>query len=399
VTSDPALVIDCDSHVMEPLDLWENYIEPKYRDRAIRVVEIDGMESLMMDTDKLLMPPGILAGLGGVDTEPRARLFDRSMRYVDSCPKASYDPAARAAMLDDWGVDVGVLFPTIGILWTTEDVGWASASCRAYNNWQADFSSAIPGRTAPIAQLNFLDVDEAITELDRCLALGFRGVFAYPEPYGGRRPGHPDFDPIWARCTEADIPVCLHLVVRLGDANPAGRWYGSRVEDAIDAPEVNAGSLLFNFSLGGTLQLIPAVTSMVSDGVFDRHPELKVICVESGAGWAAYMMDRMDEKYDHFAWTRPLELRPSDYIRRNVYFVAEPEERTIASQLELVGHDRIMWGSDFPHVDSSMHAPEMIRRSIASLDPADQRRVLGTKAAEDFNLAPATVGSGRSAAR
>jgi uncharacterized protein len=391
VLNETGLVIDCDSHVMEPLDLWENYIDPKYRDRAIRLVEIDGVEHLLMDKDKLVLPPGALAGLGGVDTAPRARLFDRSMKYIESCPKASYDPIARAAMLDEWGVDVGVLFPTIGILWTTDDVGWASASCRAYNSWQADFSSAIPGRTAPIAQLNFLDVDEAVAELERCLDLGFRGVFAYPEPYGGRRPGHPDFDPIWARCAEANVPVCLHLVVRLGEANAAGRWYGSRVEDVIEAPEVNAGALLFNFSVGGTLQLIPAITSMVSDGVFDRHAELKVVCVESGAGWAAYMMDRMDEKYDYFSWTRRLEMRPSDYIRRNVYFVAEPEERTIGNQLELVGHDRILWGSDFPHVDSSMSAPEMIRRSIANLDPADQRRVLGDNAARIFNLQPAST--------
>ena len=271
------LVVDCDSHVMEPLDLWERYIDPQYRERAIRVVEVDGLEQLIMDDDTVLMPPGVLAGLGGVDTEPRSRLFDRSMRYIDSCPPSSYDPVARARMLDDWGVDVGVLFPTIGILWTTTDSAWASASCRAYNTWQGDFSSAIPGRTAPIAQLNFLDVDDAVDELDRCLAMGFRGVFAYPEPYGGRRPGHPDFDPIWARCVEADVPICLHLVVRLGDANPAGRWYGSRVEDVIDAPEVNAGVAAVQLHDRRHLQLIPALTSMITDGVFDRHPDLKVV--------------------------------------------------------------------------------------------------------------------------
>lgn len=380
------LVIDCDSHVMEPLDLWETYIEPEYRDRAIRVVNVDGLEHLVMEDGKLLLPPGMLAGLGGADTVPRSRLFDGSMRYADACPKASYDPHARAALLDDWGVDVAVLFPTIGILWTTDDVGWASASCRAYNNWQADFSAAIPGRTAPIAQLNYLDVDEALHELDRCLGLGFRGVFAYPEPTGGRRPGHPDFDPIWARCVEANVPVCVHLVVRLGDENPLGRWYGSKVEDVVHGREINAGGMLFSFAVGGTVQLIPAITSMIADGVFDRHPALKVVCVESGAGWAAYLMDRIDEKYEFFGWQRQLDMRPSDYIRRNVWFVAEPEERTIASQLELVGEDRILWGSDFPHVDSSMDASSMIQRSVSGLSDDAKARVLGRNAAAVFNL-------------
>jgi predicted TIM-barrel fold metal-dependent hydrolase len=154
-------------------------------------------------------------------------------------------------------------------------------------------------------------------------------------------------------------------------------------------PVAGTAAGLFNFTVGGTLQLIPAITSMVSDGVFDRHADLKVVCVESGAGWAAYMMDRMDEKYDYFSWTRRLEMRPSEYIRRNVYFVAEPEERTIGSQLELVGHDRILWGSDFPHIDSSMAAPDMIRRSVANLNPVDQRRILGGNAASVFNFQPA----------
>ncbi len=386
LTSTKTLVVDCDSHVMEPLDLWERYIDPAYRDRAIRVVEVDGLEALLMDRDTMLLPPGALAALGGVSVEPRNRLFDMSMRYADSCPPSSYDPAARAAMLDDWGVDVGVLFPTIGILWTTEDVGLASAYCRAYNNWQADFSAAIPGRTAPIAQLNYLEVNEALKELDRCIDRGFRGVFVYPEPVGGRRPGHPDFDPLWARCREAGIPLCVHLVVRLGSSNPLGRWYGSQVQDVTEAHETNNGAMLFSFSIGGTSQLIPAVTSMVADAMFDRHPDLKVVMVEAGAGWAAYLMDRMDEKYAYFDWRQKLRMKPSDYMRRNVYWVAEPEERTIASQLELVGSDRILWGSDFPHVDSTEQAPHLIHRSIAGISEPQRQAVLGSNARIVFGL-------------
>jgi predicted TIM-barrel fold metal-dependent hydrolase len=383
------IVVDCDSHVMEPLDLWQAYIDPAYRERAIRVEHVDGLEALVMDRDTMLLPPGSLAALGGAATEPRGRLFDGSMRYAEACPAASYDPAARARLLDDWGVDIGVLFPTIGILWTTEDSGLASAYCRAYNNWQADFSSAIPGRTAPIAQLNYLDVDDAVAELDRCLDLGFKGVFVYPEPTGGRRPGHPDLDPIWARCAEAGIPICVHVVVRFGQDNPMARWYTASVEDAMKGQEANAGSLLFGFSIGATIQLLPALTSMVADAVFDRHPTLKCVMVESGAGWAAYAMDRMDEKYAFFDWRQKLELRPSEYMKRNVYWVAEPEERTIGAQLDLVGGDRILWGSDFPHIDSTMEAPRLIRQSVADLAAPARRAVMGGNAASVFGFASA----------
>jgi predicted TIM-barrel fold metal-dependent hydrolase len=98
-------------------------------------------------------------------------------------------------------------------------------------------------------------------------------------------------------------------------------------------------------------------------------------------------MDRLDEKQPFFReLTRPLALRPSDYVRRNVWFVAEPEERTIGAMLELVGEDRILWGSDYPHVDSTLDAPALIRRSLAGLAPARRDAVLGGNAAALFGL-------------
>ena len=131
-------VIDCDSHIMEPADLWQRYLEPKYRDRAIRIEEEDGIEKLVIGERVVL--EGVLAALGGAHLD-RVELFtDGRLRYADGCEPASYDPHARARMLDDWGVDRGVLFPTIGILpFPTDDAELANAYCRAYNTWQAEF--------------------------------------------------------------------------------------------------------------------------------------------------------------------------------------------------------------------------------------------------------------------
>src|SRR4051812_41935161 len=141
------LVVDADSHVMEPADLWETYLEPEYRDRAIRIVEQDGVEQLVMGGQVILA--GTLAGLGGAHVE-RNRLFS-GMKYADGCPPASYDPAARTAMYDDWGVSCGVVFPTIGILpFPNDDPGLSNAYCRAYNTWQAEFAAAAAGRVLPI---------------------------------------------------------------------------------------------------------------------------------------------------------------------------------------------------------------------------------------------------------
>jgi len=125
---------------------------------------------------------------------------------------------------------------------------------------------------------------------------------------------------------------------------------------------------------------------MVVSGLFDRHPRLKIAAVEAGCGFAPYLMDRLDEKYQFFKMAQPLQLKPSDYFRRNLWFVAEPEERTIPSVLELVGEDRVLWGSDFPHVDSTLEAPELIRASVAGLPEAQRRRVLGDNACQLFRI-------------
>lgn len=369
-------VIDADSHVLEPPDLWETRLDPQYRDRGVRIRDVGGVETLEIGGSVVMQ--GTLAGLGGAHIVPRTQLFSGTMRYLDGCPPPSYDAHARAALYDEWGVDAGVVFPTIGILpFLSDDLPLLSAMATAYNRWQADFSADAPGRVIPVASLNLRDRDAAIAELDRCIAAGFKGVFLPPEPVEGRLPGDPWFDPLWERAAEAGLPLCFHVVVRfVGTGRPFGDW--------LDA---GAGTL-FGFSLGATAQLIPAIAHMTLSGVFDRIPALKVVSVEAGCGYAPYLMDRLDEKHDTIGSmnTAPTKHKPSDYFRTNLWFVAEPDERTIGAVLDLVGEDRVLWGSDYPHIDSTLDAPNQIRASVAGLSPARQRAVLGDNAARLFGL-------------
>ena len=369
------IVIDCDSHVMEPADLWQRYLEPKFRDRAIRIEETDGIERLIIGEKVVL--ERVLAGLGGANID-RRKLFTEPHRYIDGCPPASYDPAERAKLLDSWGVDRGVLFPTIGILpFPEDDVALASAYCRAYNTWQAEFFQSIPDRVVPIATVNWHDVDEAARELDRCLALGFRGLFVPPETIAGKSPGDAQFDPLWSRCQDAGIPGCLHVIVRFdGAATPFSGWRTAGLGPT------------FGFALGATGQLIPALAALVLGGLFDRFQTLKIASVEAGCGFAAYLMDRLDEKHHFFRplSTAPLAEHPSDYIRRNCYFVAEPEERTIGAMMDLVGEDHILWGSDYPHVDSRLDAAELMRESVKDESGTRLAGFLGENAMSLFGL-------------
>lgn len=333
------MIVDCDAHVLEPANLWREYLEPEFRDRAIRIEVEDGVEKLIIAEQVVLQ--GVVAGLGGAEAD-KTRLFSGAMSYVNDNPLDSHDPHARARRMDQWGIDRAVVFPTIGILpFPTDDHVLANAYCRAYNNWMAEFCESVPGRFMPVALVNFFDVEEAARELTRCLGRGFRAVFVPPETVNDRRPADPHFDPIWSICQEAGIPGCFHVIVRFGGAGvPFAAWHAT------------SPGPLFGFGMGGTGQLMPAIASVVTDGLFERFPKLKIVSVEAGCGYAPYLMDRLDAKYEAFKDMHPLPRRPSDYIRSNVFFVAEQGERTIGEALTLVGDDRILWGSDYPHVDA-----------------------------------------------
>ncbi|MEC8833191.1 MAG: amidohydrolase family protein [Pseudomonadota bacterium] len=370
-------VVDCDSHVMEPADLWQRYLEARYQDRAIRIEDDENGERLIIAEQVVL--PGGLAGLGGANLR-RRDIFGGRFRYADGCPPASYDANARLKMLDEWRVDACVTFPTIGILpIPTDDLDLINAYFRAYNTWQHEFSQEGRGRIVPIAVVNWRDVENAALELNRCLKLGFKGIFVPPEVVDGERPGSSYFDLLWAQLAEANLPGCLHVIVRFsGAAVPFSGWHGAQ-------PRLGP---TFGFGLGAPGQMIPALSSIILDGLFDRFPELKVVSVEAGCGWAAYLMDRLNEKDEllNELSPSPLTLTPGEYIQRNCYFVAEPQERTIGAMMELVGHDKILWGSDYPHIDSSLHASHQIRESVACLDRQQQHAIMGDNAAQLFQL-------------
>ena len=97
-------------------------------------------------------------------------------------------------------------------------------------------------------------------------------------------------------------------------------------------------------------------------------------------------MDRMDQKYELLGWSFPTRLKPSDYFRRNIWVVVEPQERTIGSVMDLLGEDRVLWGSDFPHIDSNLEAPHLIRASVDALSLDCQRKLLGANARSVFPL-------------
>src|SRR5881296_3095647 len=218
------LVIDADGHVLEPPDVWQRYIDPAYRARAIRVRRsADGRDLLEIDgRPASLTTPEMLGGFGGMGkTMEELAHACLAGRYAESAPAAAVDPAARLALLDRDGIDAAILYPSLGLQWEAEvaDPAYALAHCRAYNRWIEEFAAGSGGRLVPIAHLSLGDPHEAARELRGARRLraalhaersAARPSRARPALGGGAGPGRTDRDSHRHRSARAEPAPPLH---------------------------------------------------------------------------------------------------------------------------------------------------------------------------------------------
>src|SRR5206468_7371157 len=218
--SDHVLTVDADGHVLEPRNTWVDYLEPEFRDRAIRMdVDEDGNEVLLIDDTPLESMRGRLASLGGIELDPAEALaLGKELRYEDGCPPGGYDPAARLKVMDDEGIDIALLYPTVGICWegAVTDPALATAYTRAYNRYIVDFCSHDPVRLVPVAHISLIDEHGAVEEAARAREAGCRAIYLSPDlpARAGRALDDPAFDRFWATAADLDMPVGFHVVVR-----------------------------------------------------------------------------------------------------------------------------------------------------------------------------------------
>ncbi len=373
--------VDADGHILEPPDLWERYLEPKHRDRALRfVLDEQGLEELEIGGRRSRMSrkgfPSTLGAMG--DTDLKAMQLDPARTYLDEAPYGSMDPAERLEVLDAEGIDAAILYTTIGLLWEAEldDAELSQAYTRAYNRWICEFCADSP-RLVPTAHLSLSDPAAAAEELERAAGEGARGAYVAPFTHDGRPLGHPDNDPVFAAAQDLDLPFAIHPTFE---------------------PQWTKGARMGTWEHVKQLRLLASVTAsdgvrqqfttLFDYGVFDKFPELKVIVLESGGGWIGYWLDRIDAVYGHtFIGQRvPLADKPSDYFRERCWISCDPDERTIPALADRFGSDRFMWASDFPHAD---HTPEYVTdldELAGAFAPAARLQFLGDNARDLFRI-------------
>jgi uncharacterized protein len=371
------LSVDADGHILEPADTWLKYIDPQYRDRAIRIDHDDkGWEVLLFDNKPAEVVRGTLGALGGVDMDAEALLTPGKRTYAEGCPPGSYDPKARLKVMDEEGIDIALLYPTIGIFWEgwVQDPKLATAYCRAYNRWLVDFCSQDKKRLFPVAHISLIDPEGAVEETIRAKKDGCVGVYLSPDMVarGWKHFDDPSFVRFWNTVQDLEMPVGFHVIVR--DAPSWKEWIRQ-----------DADFGLFNFAFLA-MDVMAAFTQMMSLGMFEKYPRMKCTVLESGANWISAWLDRLDHKYIPMKSRSTLKMKPSEYFYRQCVVSADPDETMTAEVVNHIGADYFVWASDYPHIDSSLGVAQEIRERLAPLPAASQRKVLGENAVRFYNL-------------
>jgi len=199
-------VIDADGHILEPLDLWEKYIDPKFRDRAPKIVKgEDGKDRLVIEEHEV----GI-SRIGAVGARQGVIATDTTT-YKDGKP-GGFDPHKRIPDMDADGIDAAFLYPSLGLFSGAIHDPQLAAACRAYNRWLADYCSPYPDRLFGVAMLPMQDPHQAIEEMRFARReLGFKGGFLRPNPYHeNHMMHHPMYEPFWAAAGDLDFSIGFH---------------------------------------------------------------------------------------------------------------------------------------------------------------------------------------------
>jgi predicted TIM-barrel fold metal-dependent hydrolase len=368
--------IDADGHILEPAGLWEEYLEGRYKDRALRIrTDTDGLEYLELDgrpSERTVKGGlGLMGAMGDPDARPGP---DR--RYMDHIPFGAGDARQRLDLLDQEHLQKAVLYPTIGLLWECEvtDAEITVAYQRAYNRWIADFCRDSGGRLVPVAHLSLGDPAAAARELTRAVRDGCRGAFLAPFTHTRVPHGHRDHDILFATAVDLDVPLGIHPTYEPKWAVPV-RFQGLKRE----------GEFFYNVMLRQGVQ--QAFLSFFALGTLERFPTLKVGVLEAGCGWIGAFLDRMDAIFDTIsARGMTLSLRPSEYFRRQCFISGDPDETAAPLIIEHVGADQFMWATDYPHPDHPSTWVPALERFVAPLSSTTRTKVLGGNVARIYGL-------------
>lgn len=370
VASDNVTIVSIDAHVGPPPEVLRPYCSKKYLD------DYDAFAEEYEKSDPMAV---------GIDINMWAEVYVNRLMETFGEPLMHYDPHYRIPHMDADGIAAEVVYhgafngtpipfvEAFGLVTmptgtSQHERELALEGLRIYNRWLVDYCSVAPERRRGVAQLPFWDVDHAIAELSSVVDSGIRAI-NLPAPRPGM-PGHHNlvWEPLWSACEEAGVTLNSHG--------------GSATVDMDQLVGENSGPLLSHEIMHWSRRVL---WFMIIGGVFDRHPNLRLIMTEQPGVWIEPVLKELEHAVDlPLLGENSLKHRPTDYFRSNCYIGASFMSNADTRAAQKYGWmDRIMWGADYPHPEGTFpHSVLSLRNALEGIEnPSDIRKMLGETAA------------------
>jgi predicted TIM-barrel fold metal-dependent hydrolase len=390
-------VVSADAHAApDDLDQFLSYVDPTHREEvaafgdlsAVAIPMFGGVDPGEIDDSDAVRAVAArrLAGMG-VDTEAAA---DWLANYGTDWVHASDAGGRRLATLEDQGIHAEVAFPgpvLAGGLSPAMYLGGQTSkglelvwpALHAYNRWLVEFCAAAPGRRAACLPIDLHDMDRAVEEIAWARSQGiFGGIMLPAMSVKSGLPGYADdyYDPLWSACEDNGFVINLHTGAS-GTATDTKYLYDEKHGGFLGLYEV------FVFTRR-------PLWFMIFGGVFDRHPNLKVVVTENGVQWLPSLIRDMESFFDTHGGAPVrsyLKLRPAEYFDRHVFLGGSLMKRYEAEMRDEIGVDRLMWGADYPHLEGAAPVHRLILRQVfGGMPEEDIRRMVGLNAVDVFGF-------------
>ncbi|MFF3567289.1 amidohydrolase family protein [Nocardia jiangxiensis] len=378
----PYPLFDADNHLYETEESLTKYLPDRYKN-AIQYVNVNGRTKIAVrgqisdyipnPTFEVVARPGAMEDYfknGNPEGKSRREIFGKSMKSIP----AFREPGARLELMDELGVQRSLMFPTLASLVEErmrDDPKLIVAVVHALNEWLLDvwkFNYEDRIFTTPVISLPF--VDKAIEELDWVVANGAKAILVRPAPVPGlegpRSFALPEFDPFWQRVVDHDILVAMHSSDS-GYSRYDAEWEGNSSEML---PFVTNAFRMVN----EWRPVQDTVASWVCHGALFRYPKLKIAVIENGSAWLEPLLDTLADVYkkapEGFGMQDPVAA-----IKKSIH-VSPFYEEGVTDLIDLVGVDRVLFGSDYPHPEG-LAEPTHFADMLGHLPEADQAKIMG----------------------
>jgi len=376
-------LFDADNHYYEPENCIVDWVDPQYRDRALRATRRpDGTREVLFGDAPFVndgtsfvkdtcVKPGALREMlqtqqGGLPSDAASEPTRREYLERD----------ARLALMDAQGIESAFLFPSMAVMieyWMQHDVPLMYGCLNGFNRWLDEtWGFAHKGRIYAAPVVSLCDSERAVAQLDDALARGARVIAMLPGPAYGRSPADPYFDAFWARANEAKLAVAYHI----GDSGYLDRYSTDWGEEA--NPRSYARSAFQWVQFFGDRPIMDTLSALILHNLFGRFPDIRVLSVENGSIWVDYLlkvMDKMKGMGKGGPWLGGyVKGRPSEVFKQHIW-VSPYHEEDISALMDRIGSSQVLFGSDFPHAEG-LENPADFAEALTDRTPAEIRQVM-----------------------